>query len=230
MILVNLILFRSEFCFMTCSYFVTFLCESWSKLETFSSYLYIYSWWLKILGASSGIGSETARVLALRGANVIMGVRNMVAGKKVKEEIVKEIPAAKVDIMELDLSSLASVRKFASEFTSSGRPLNLLMWVNNSLYSVKYAFDLCRVHIFVVHPFLLCRIFKSAFRLLFWSNNAGMASPFELSEDNIELHFATNHLGIWLFPHLYIRGPFWCNFLKCQKLFLVLKSWFIHVW
>ncbi|CAI9771921.1 unnamed protein product [Fraxinus pennsylvanica] len=116
-----------------------------------------------VTGASSGIGSETARVLALRGVNVIMGVRNMAAGKKVKEAIVKEIPAAKVDIMELDLSSLASVRNFASEFTSTGRPLNLLI------------------------------------------NNAGTATPFKLSEDNIELHFATNHLGHFLLTHLLIE-------------------------
>ena len=56
-----------------------------------------------------------------------MGVRNMAAGKEVKEAIVKEIPAAKIDAMELDLSSMASVRKFAAEFSSSHLPLNLLM-------------------------------------------------------------------------------------------------------
>ncbi|KAK6117626.1 hypothetical protein DH2020_048641 [Rehmannia glutinosa] len=61
-----------------------------------------------VTGASSGIGSETARVLAMRGVHVIMGNRNMAAGKKVKETIIKEIPKAKVDAMELDLSSLAS--------------------------------------------------------------------------------------------------------------------------
>ncbi|KAL2527325.1 NAD(P)-binding Rossmann-fold superfamily protein [Abeliophyllum distichum] len=117
-----------------------------------------------VTGASSGIGSETARILALRGVNVIMGVRNMAAGKEVKEAIVKEIPAAKVDTMELDLSSLTSVRKFASEFTSSSRPLNLLI------------------------------------------NNAGvMAPPFKLSKDNIELQFATNHLGHFLLTHLLIE-------------------------
>ncbi|KAL2550435.1 NAD(P)-binding Rossmann-fold superfamily protein [Forsythia ovata] len=117
-----------------------------------------------VTGASSGIGSETARILALRGVNVIMGVRNMAAGKEVKEAIVKEIPAAKVDTMELDLSSLTSVRKFASEFTSSSRPLNLLI------------------------------------------NNAGvMAAPFKLSKDNIELQFATNHLGHFLLTHLLIE-------------------------
>lgn len=78
-------------------------------------------------GASSGIGSETARVLALRGVHVVMGVRNMAAGKEVKEAIIKETPSAKIDAMMLDLSSMASVRKFASEYKSAGHPLNLLM-------------------------------------------------------------------------------------------------------
>ncbi|KAL2948884.1 hypothetical protein AAZX31_20G148200 [Glycine max] len=83
-----------------------------------------------VTGASSGIGTETTRVLALRGVHVIMGVRNMLAAKDVKETILKEIPSAKVDAMELDLSSMKSVRKFASEFKSSGLPLNIL--INNA--------------------------------------------------------------------------------------------------
>lgn len=80
-----------------------------------------------ITGASSGIGSEAARVLALRGVHIIMAVRNMAAGRDVKEAIVKEIPGAKVDAMELDLCSMASIRKFALDFNSQGLPLNLLM-------------------------------------------------------------------------------------------------------
>ncbi|PHU23103.1 Short-chain dehydrogenase TIC 32, chloroplastic [Capsicum chinense] len=117
-----------------------------------------------VTGASSGIGSETTRTLALHGVHVIMAVRNMAAAKDVKEAIVKEIPAAKVDIMELDLSSLASVRKFADDFISSGRSLNLLI------------------------------------------NNAGvMAIPFMLSKDNIELQFATNHLGHFLLTNLLLE-------------------------
>lgn len=78
-------------------------------------------------GGSSGIGRETARVLALRGAHVVMGVRNVAAGKQVQEAIVRDIPTAKVDAMELDLNSMASVRKFASDFNASGQSLNLLM-------------------------------------------------------------------------------------------------------
>ncbi|KAL4326370.1 hypothetical protein GQ457_11G032690 [Hibiscus cannabinus] len=83
-----------------------------------------------VTGASSGIGAETARVLALRGVHVVMGVRNMTAGREVKEAIAKRNPDAKIDAMELDLSSMVSVRKFAADFVSSGLPLNIL--VNNA--------------------------------------------------------------------------------------------------
>lgn len=80
-----------------------------------------------ISGASSGLGAETTRVLALRGVHVVMAVRNMEAGESVREGIVKKIPSAKIDIMELDLSSLESLRKFASDFDSTSLPLNILM-------------------------------------------------------------------------------------------------------
>ncbi|KAK6935398.1 Short-chain dehydrogenase/reductase SDR [Dillenia turbinata] len=114
-----------------------------------------------VTGATSGLGRETARVLALRGAHVVMPVRNVKAGHRVKESIVKEIPTAKIDVMELDLSSMASIRKFATEYNSSGLPLNILI-----------------------------------------NNAAVMGCPFTLSKDNIELQFATNHIGHFLLTNL----------------------------
>ncbi|GAB2211832.1 hypothetical protein Drorol1_Dr00025169 [Drosera rotundifolia] len=83
-----------------------------------------------VTGASNGLGVETARVLALRGAHVVMAVRNVKAGKEVKQAILQEIPTAYIDVMEVDLSSLDSVRRFASEYISSDRPLNIL--INNA--------------------------------------------------------------------------------------------------
>lgn len=56
-----------------------------------------------------------------------MAVRNTGSGTKVKEDIVNKVPGAKLDVMELDLNSMDSVRKFASEYKSAGLPLNLLM-------------------------------------------------------------------------------------------------------
>ncbi|KAL6578819.1 Short-chain dehydrogenase TIC 32, chloroplastic [Orobanche minor] len=136
-----------------------------------------------VTGSSSGIGAETSRILAARGVHVTMAVRNVESGKKVKEAIIKEIPDAKIDVIELDLSSFASVRKFASQYNSSSFPLNLLMYPP---YGDYYAL-------------------KSKNRLIlsFESNNAGvMAPPFMLSQDNIELQFATNHLGHFLLTNL----------------------------
>ncbi|XP_024969927.1 short-chain dehydrogenase TIC 32, chloroplastic-like [Cynara cardunculus var. scolymus] len=83
-----------------------------------------------VTGASSGIGTETARVLALRGVHVVMAIRNMSAGREAREAILKQNPTAKVDAMELDLSSIASINNFASDFKSSGLPLNVL--INNA--------------------------------------------------------------------------------------------------
>ncbi|XVE48913.1 hypothetical protein DITRI_Ditri01bG0040000 [Diplodiscus trichospermus] len=87
-------------------------------------------------GASSGIGVETTRVLALCGVHVVMAVRNVDAGRTVKEAILKEIPGANIDVMELDLSSMESVRKFASEYQSLSLPLNLLMGYGNSFHAI----------------------------------------------------------------------------------------------
>lgn len=78
-------------------------------------------------GATSGIGAETAQVLALRGVRIVMGVRNVVAAKYVREAIIRQNPSAKIDILELDLSSFESVRNFASKYKASGLPLNILM-------------------------------------------------------------------------------------------------------
>ena len=80
-----------------------------------------------IAGASSGIGAETCRVLALRGVHVVMADINLSTGSSVKEAIMKEIPTAKIDVMELDLSSMASVRKFVENFNMLNLPLNILM-------------------------------------------------------------------------------------------------------
>ncbi|KAL6642744.1 hypothetical protein ACP70R_020925 [Stipagrostis hirtigluma subsp. patula] len=41
--------------------------------------------------------------------------------------ILAKIPGAKVDVLELDLSSMASVRRFAADFESLNLPLNILM-------------------------------------------------------------------------------------------------------
>lgn len=74
-------------------------------------------------GATSGIGFETARALAARGARLILPARNPDAAAEVKSRIA----GGEIIVLPLDLSSLASVRSFVSRFLALGFPLNILM-------------------------------------------------------------------------------------------------------
>ncbi|KAI3748346.1 hypothetical protein L6452_11359 [Arctium lappa] len=85
---------------------------------------------LIITGGASGIGLETARVLAVRGAHVIIAARNMKAANEAKQLILTHNENAKVDVLELDLSSLNSIKAFADSFKALNLPLNIL--INNA--------------------------------------------------------------------------------------------------
>ncbi|CAI7885876.1 unnamed protein product [Closterium sp. NIES-53] len=116
-------------------------------------------------GGSSGIGTETARVLALRGASVVLAVHNTEAGEAAKASIIKDIEAQssaaaevsaevreRVSVMPLDLASLKSVR--AADYLRLNRPLHLLI-----------------------------------------NNAGVMICPFMLTADGYENQFGTNHVG-----------------------------------
>ncbi|KAI0528559.1 hypothetical protein KFK09_001101 [Dendrobium nobile] len=83
-----------------------------------------------VTGATNGIGKETARVLALRGAEVIIPSRTIESGLRVKESLLEQNPSAKLHVMEMDLSSLDSVESFARSFISTNKRLNIL--INNA--------------------------------------------------------------------------------------------------
>nr|KAJ0217094.1 hypothetical protein LSAT_V11C300104510 [Lactuca sativa] len=108
-----------------------------------------------VTGATSGIGLETAHVLALRGVHVVMPVRNMESGKKVKESIVEKIPNAK----------LTGIRS------------TICITVLFKGVSIEHL-DVRQRQIRIMSP------------------------PFSLSKDNIELQFATNHVGNFLLTNL----------------------------
>lgn len=83
-----------------------------------------------VTGASSGLGVETARALAAAGAEIILPVRNLEKGEGVAADIRASTGNHAVSVGELDLADFASIRKFAAEFLSSGKPLNIL--INNA--------------------------------------------------------------------------------------------------
>ncbi|KAI4966446.1 hypothetical protein ZWY2020_059636 [Hordeum vulgare] len=121
-----------------------------------------------VTGATSGIGAETARVLARRGARLVLPARNLKAAEEARARILAGLAVPdgdRVVVLPLDLSSLGSVRRFVARFVALRLPLNLLI------------------------------------------NNAGQyAERFAVSEDGVEMTFATNYLGHFLLTKLLLQA------------------------
>jgi NAD(P)-dependent dehydrogenase (short-subunit alcohol dehydrogenase family) len=83
-----------------------------------------------ITGANTGLGYETAAALAAKGASVVLAVRNLDKGKEAARRIEQATPGAQVQLRELDLSSLDSIRAAADELRSNHESIDLL--INNA--------------------------------------------------------------------------------------------------
>jgi NAD(P)-dependent dehydrogenase (short-subunit alcohol dehydrogenase family) len=83
-----------------------------------------------ITGANSGLGYHATLELARKGAHVIMACRSTAKSKEAYDYILKEIPLASLEIMTLDLASLASIRAFSEAFHKKHSRLDIL--VNNA--------------------------------------------------------------------------------------------------
>ena len=83
-----------------------------------------------VTGSNTGIGYEAAAVLARAGAHVVLAVRNPEKGNAALARIVAASPKADVTLQELDLGSLASVRRAADALRSKYPRIDLL--INNA--------------------------------------------------------------------------------------------------
>ncbi|HEY2268139.1 MAG TPA: SDR family NAD(P)-dependent oxidoreductase [Streptosporangiaceae bacterium] len=83
-----------------------------------------------VTGANTGLGFETAQVLAARGASVVLAVRDTEKGKRAAARIAGAAPGANVMVQPLDLASLDSVRAAAGELRARHPRIDLL--VNNA--------------------------------------------------------------------------------------------------
>lgn len=80
-----------------------------------------------VTGGNSGLGYESVKAFAMKGAEVVMASRTMEKGEQAKAEITHAVPQAKIKVMELDLADLGSVRSFATTFRKQYKQLDVLL-------------------------------------------------------------------------------------------------------
>jgi NAD(P)-dependent dehydrogenase (short-subunit alcohol dehydrogenase family) len=83
-----------------------------------------------VTGANSGLGLVTARELTRAGASVVLACRNAAKGEQAAAAIRTAVPSADVEVGELDLADLASVRAFAARVGDERDHVDLL--INNA--------------------------------------------------------------------------------------------------
>src|SRR3954453_890510 len=83
-----------------------------------------------VTGANSGLGLITARELARKGARVVIACRNTEQGEAGRRAIEAATSAGSVELEELDLGNLESVRSFAERFRAANDGFDLL--INNA--------------------------------------------------------------------------------------------------
>lgn len=83
-----------------------------------------------VTGANTGLGYETTLALAKKGMTVVMACRNAEKAEAARQHLLAEQPDAQLDVLQLDLSRLASVRQFAEAFLARYDRLDRL--INNA--------------------------------------------------------------------------------------------------
>ena len=83
-----------------------------------------------VTGASSGLGLETCRALAARGATVLMACRSRQRAEAARQALLPELKGGGLDLLDLDLADLASVRRAAAAVAERYGRLDLL--INNA--------------------------------------------------------------------------------------------------
>ena len=86
--------------------------------------------WIIVTGATGGMGEALCRMLSGAGYPVIMACRNMEKGARLRERLVVSTQQTAIDVMPLDLASLASVAAFVRSVKVSGRKISVL--INNA--------------------------------------------------------------------------------------------------
>jgi light-dependent protochlorophyllide reductase len=89
-----------------------------------------------VTGASSGLGEATSTQLAAKGWHVVLGCRSPERGQVAAARIRRRVPHARIEVLELDLAALDSVRSAAAALTESGDRPPLRALVANAAVEV----------------------------------------------------------------------------------------------
>lgn len=79
-----------------------------------------------VTGANSGLGLQTSLALAIKGTHVIMASRNIEKAKQAQDSVIAVYPDASLELVQLDLASLASIRACAEDISHRYQHLDLL--------------------------------------------------------------------------------------------------------
>jgi len=90
-----------------------------------------------ITGANSGLGLETARELARKGASVTLAIRSLDRGQEAIDDIKSDVPDADLSLQQLDLASLQSIGQASADLGEKLPRIDLL--INNAgvMYTPK---------------------------------------------------------------------------------------------
>lgn len=80
-----------------------------------------------ITGANNGIGFENTKEFARKNATVIMACRNLSKGQKALEKVKNNVPDGQIELMELDLANISSIKRFATSFKEKYSKLDILL-------------------------------------------------------------------------------------------------------
>ncbi len=80
-----------------------------------------------VTGANGGLGLASAKALSAKGAHVVMAARNQAKASAAHDEILAAYPSASLEIVEVDLASLASVESAADQIAAAHDHIDILM-------------------------------------------------------------------------------------------------------
>lgn len=90
-----------------------------------------------VTGGNGGLGFESVKAFANKGAEVVLASRSIERGEKAKENILTENPEAQITVIQLDLMDISSVEKFVSNFKEKFSRLDILL-NNAGIMTVPY--------------------------------------------------------------------------------------------